>query len=353
MNLRLHYMPKPYLFLADINFEIATSWSEEPELDMENSSAKIELEHDENISAALAVTTVILLVSVLEAAANLLILLVLFKTGQYKSKQYLTLTALSFNDFLLGITAFFYEIWQMASLTTNSMTTISFCCLVTTPLQTLLANDLFLMAIVALERTIITFHPTFYENISPKSFPVPIILAAVFLSICLILSEAMSSSGNEETTLYCSKDDCWGERKRAVGIHSTFISIAVVILLLNVISFCYMNHKARSYRRRQLKNMFLLKFSNQIRMLKTVSGITFTVVLSQIVGRSLLVLSLNRADRKDKFYLFALFLLTSLICSACDFLIYFYNCEEFQSTLKLFVCHDSVVAPFKRVIWRR
>ncbi|KFD58555.1 hypothetical protein M514_00781 [Trichuris suis] len=315
-------------------------------MEMTNLSAEIWSMSDEMTVTALAFSVVICVLSVVVVIANAVILLVLFKSKKLRTKHFLTLGLLSINDVLLGVTSLCYESWQLSSLSSNSVKTVSSCCYHTLPLQFFLSNDLFFIAILALERTVAAFQPLFYENISSLLLPFPLIAIALCSSISITTITAIYNEGRSEKTLYCSNDDCWQESQKDVVMHLCYISVAIVVLVLNATVLFRVIQKAHSYKSRHLKNIFALKFSEQIRLLRMVSYITITLLLSQIVARSLRIMSSQSVDEQEKFFFYGLYRLLCLFCSTCNFFIYFFNSDEFRSTLKGVFCAESVVTPF-------
>ncbi|KRX58040.1 hypothetical protein T09_11921 [Trichinella sp. T9] len=292
-------------------------------------------------------SAIVALIGVVEIAISLLGVLVILKSKELRNIHFLTICILCFNDAVGGVSSVEFEIWQIFNVYFVQRTVeIAYCCQRLFLLHTVQTNDVMLVAVLSIERTVAIFQPSFYRNVSPWKFPVPLLFAAFMFSLSMSLVMVIDGFQQNRSLMLCGSDDCWSSTITSTTFQYYFIVVSVVILLFNGICLIYVSWKARTYRKRNLLNIFRLKYKESVRLMKTFGAIIAVMLILQIFGRLFRIISLSTDNIRVRFSLGNVFRVLNSLSAVSNFFIFLLTSDSFRFTLRNMFTNRSVVTPF-------
>ncbi|KRZ32817.1 hypothetical protein T4B_4476 [Trichinella pseudospiralis] len=280
-------------------------------------------------------SAIVALIGLVEIAISLLGVSVILKSKELRNIHFLTTCILCFNDAVAGASAIEFEIWQILSVYLMHRTVeVAYCCQRLFLLHTVQTNNVMLVAVLSIERTVAIFQPSFYRNVSLWKFPVPLLFAAFMFS--LSISSVMVFNGFQQNRrlMLCGSDDCWSSPITSIIFQYYFIAVSVVILLFNGICLVYVSWKARTYRKRNLLNIFRLKYKESVRLMKTTGAIIAVLLILQIFGRLFRIISFYTDDIRVRFSFYNIFRVLNSLSAVSNFFIFLLTSDSFRFTLR-------------------
>ncbi|KRY78611.1 hypothetical protein T4A_5118 [Trichinella pseudospiralis] len=288
-------------------------------------------------------SAIVALIGLVEIAISLLGVSVILKSKELRNIHFLTTCILCFNDAVAGASAIEFEIWQILSVYLMHRTVeVAYCCQRLFLLHTVQTNNVMLVAVLSIERTVAIFQPSFYRNVSLWKFPVPLLFAAFMFS--LSISSVMVFNGFQQNRrlMLCGSDDCWSSPITSIIFQYYFIAVSVVILLFNGICLVYVSWKARTYRKRNLLNIFRLKYKESVRLMKTTGAIIAVLLILQIFGRLFRIISFYTDDIRVRFSFYNIFRVLNSLSAVSNFFIFLLTSDSFRFTLRSMFTNRSV-----------
>ncbi|KRZ79914.1 hypothetical protein T10_4774 [Trichinella papuae] len=292
-------------------------------------------------------SAIVALIGLVEIVISLLGVSVILKSKELRNIHFLTICILCFNNAVVGASSIEFEIWQILSVYLMQQTVeVAYCCQRLFLLHTVQTNDVMLVAVLSIERTIAVFQPSFYRNVSLWKFPVPLLFAAFIFSLSISLVMVFDGFQQNRSLMLCGSDDCWSSPITSIMFQYYFIAVSVVILLFNGICMVYVSWKARTYRKRNLLNIFRLKYKESVRLMKTAGAIIAVLLILQIFGRLFRIISFSTDDIRVRFSLYNVFRVLNSLSAVSNFFIFLLTSDSFRFTLRNMFTNRSVVTPF-------
>ncbi|KFD73338.1 hypothetical protein M514_04622, partial [Trichuris suis] len=252
------------------------------------------------------------------------------------------------NDLLTGIVYFILSLHGLL-MDDKGENPDSSCC----PKSSLLSfcNNNALMSAVALsvDRIIAVCHPLFYRNVSIYKFHIPLIAFVTSYSLSLSVVTVIHGYGKVIPFNKCGPEVCWNSTFGVYTMQHLNMALAFSIFFLNLTLIIYTRRSAKTYQRRNLMQLFNIKYREQVRVRKTLTWVTLVVVTLQIAGRTMRLLSLHAKNEINYTLLYNSIHVFTALNAALNYFIVALTSAVFRAAQRRILLRSSSVGPFHGV----
>ncbi|CDW52382.1 7TM GPCR Srsx domain containing protein [Trichuris trichiura] len=276
------------------------------------------------------------------------VLFMVFKAKALRSRYFMTMIAISINDLLTGMVYFILALYGLL-MDGKSENPDSNCC----PKSALLSfcNNNALMSAVALsvDRIIAACHPLFYRNVSIYKFHIPLVGLVTSYSLSLSVATVIQGYGKVIPFNKCGPELCWNSTFNVYMMQHLNMALAFSIFFLNLTLVIYTRRSAKTYQRRNLMQLFNIKYREQVRVRKTLTWVTLVVVTLQIAGRTMRLLSLQATNEINYTFLYNSIHIFTALNAVLNYFIVALTSAEFRAAQRRVLLRSSSVGPFRGV----
>uniref|UniRef100_A0A5S6Q9N5 G_PROTEIN_RECEP_F1_2 domain-containing protein n=1 Tax=Trichuris muris TaxID=70415 RepID=A0A5S6Q9N5_TRIMR len=292
-----------------------------------------------------SIQVALLVLAFVAIATSFAVLLVILKSKALRNRYFVTMISMSINDLLTGISYFVLELCNLVAGVEDQKPDYT-CCSKSGLLS--FCNNNALMSAVALsvDRTVAVCHPLFYRNVSIYKFHVPLMFLSTSYSVALSLVIGVQGYGKPIAFNRCGPELCWNSWFAVHTLQHLNMVLAFSIFFLNLSVIVYSRYTAKKYQRRNLIQLFHIKYDEQTRVMKTLTWVTLVVVTLQIVGRIMRLMSLQAENEITYTLFYNSFHISTTLNAALNFFVVALTSVAFRAALKDIFIQSSVVSPF-------
>ncbi|CDW56447.1 7TM GPCR Srsx domain containing protein [Trichuris trichiura] len=253
--------------------------------------------------------------------------------------------AMSVNDLLTGMSYFILELRSL--LNEDESQKHDYTCCSKSALLSFCNNNALMSAVaLSVDRTVAVCQPLFYRNVSIYKFHVPLTFLSTSYSVALSMVIAVQGYQKPIPFNRCGPELCWNSWFAVHLLQHLNMVLAFSIFFLNLSVIIYSRYTAKKYQRRNLIQLFHIKYDEQTRVMKTLTWVTLMVVTLQIVGRTLRLLSLQANTEISYTIFYNSFHVSTTLNAALNFFVVALTSASFRAALREIFIQSSVVSPF-------
>ncbi|VDP04357.1 unnamed protein product [Soboliphyme baturini] len=277
---------------------------------------------------------------------SLLVLFVVCKSKQLRSKSFFLMVLQSCNDLFSGINFIVLGMGSLLKFIVNENVSGKVCCQIYAILFTSETLSIYLVLAMAIDRAVAVFRPVLYKELRLIKFQIPMVVISVIITLSQTVLMLWNGFYSGEMFLSCDSNFCLGTINTVYIIQGINVGSAMLIVLISTIMILVMRAKRKVFQTRGLPQLGKFKFIQQTREIKVQVGMMVITVVSQISGRICLLLALY-TKHDDSYHRF-LYSFRGLIAlnAVLDFFVYFLGSCEFRTALKQLFFPLNEVSPF-------
>ncbi|KRZ14527.1 hypothetical protein T11_5472 [Trichinella zimbabwensis] len=318
---------------------------------MFNSSSVEVVSHANPFIAELTtgISIVLILLAVTATCTSSLVLFIFIKEEKLRTRYFLTMAAMALNDLLTGLCYSCIQSWKLIrdmSVSSDVLSADPDCCSRTAFVSFCNNNALMSAVVLTVDRAVAITYPLSYRHMSLLKFHVPLFVIAYTYSFSLSLVIGIQGHKKPIPFNRCGPELCWNSWEIVHNVQNFNMSIAGGILMVNLFVILFSRYNTIKYQKRNLIQLFYIKYHEQMRVMRTLSSVILIVIITQIIGRVLRRLSFLQTTEVYFTLFYKSFSLLTVLNAVLNFFICILTSTEFRLSLKELFIHSNIVSPF-------